>query len=235
MKKIIIFTIATIFCITSLSYAQYGDYYDGKNSYSYSDMPSPKNKSSSISRKSLISISPSFYIPTGDKAYIKDFTGIGGGFDINYSYSFHKFFGIQGGFRYNYAGGTNINPERELETGHHLMDLRLMAVLQYDSINETKGFIPYVAAGVVFSTAVINRYEEGTSYKYDSDGTLYKTSKYKINEQKVGSNVGFGVAAGLRYVFNNNAVIGAGVDYTHVFPLHDYAGVRVFLEAGYRF
>lgn len=235
MRKIIVSMAVMLLSFSGISYAQYGDYYDGKNSYSYSDMPSPQSKISSSSKKSLIAVSPSFYIPTGEKAYIKDFTGIGGGFDINYNYSFHKIFGIQGGFRYNYAGGTNINPERELETSHHLMDLRLMAVLQYDSINETKGFIPYVSAGVVFSTAVINRYETGSSYKYDSDGTLYKTSAYKINEQKVGANVGFGVAAGLRYVFNNSAVIGAGVDYTHVFPLHDYSGVRVFLEAGYRF
>lgn len=235
MRKIFIISAVLLLSFSSASYAQYGDYYDGKNSYSYSDMPSPKSKPSSDNKKSLISISPSLYIPTGEKAYIKDFTGVGGGFDINYTYSFNKIFGIQGGFRYNYAGGTNINPERELETGHHLMDLRLMAVLQYNSINETKGFIPYIAAGVVFSTAVINRFENGTSYKYDSDGTLYKTSSYKINEQKVGANVGFGVAAGLRYVFNNNVTIGAGVDYTHVFPLHDYAGVRVFLDAGYRF
>lgn len=234
MNKRILLSAVLLLLFCSVSYAQYGDYYDGKNSYSYSEMPAKKSKKVS-NKNSIISIAPSLYMPTGEKAYIKDFTGVGGGFDIKYTYSFHKFFGIQGGFRYNYAGGTNINPEREMKTDHHLIDLSLMAVLQYNSINETKGFIPYLAVGVVFSTAVIDRLEEGSSYKYDADGTLYKTSAYKIKEQKVGSNVGFGVSAGLKYVFKNNAVIGAGVDYTHVFPLHDYAGIRVFLEAGYRF
>lgn len=235
MNKIILFTLITIFCITSLSYAQYGDYYDGRNSYSYSDIPQNRKKSSRAAKNNFISVGPSLYVPTGEKAYIKDFTGVGGGFDVNYMYSFHKFFGLQSGFRYNYGGGVNITPERDMETGHHLMDIRVMAVLQYNSINETKGFIPYVAAGVSFSTAVINRFEEGTSERYDSDGTLYKTSSYKIEEQKVGANVGFSVAAGLRYVFKNEITVGGGVDYTHVFPLHDYAGVRIFLDAGYRF
>lgn len=232
MKQTIILTLVFLLSFCSISYAQYGDYYDGKNSYSYSNMP---GNISRTTKNSIISIAPSLYMPTGVNAYIKNFTGVGGGFDVKYTYSFHKVFGIQGGFRYNYAGGTTINTDRELKTGHHLMDLSLMAVLQYNDISETRGFIPYVAAGVVFSTAVINRTEIGSSYKYDSDGTLYQTSAYKINEQKVGSNIGFGVAGGLRYVFNNNAVIGAGVDYTHVFPLYDYAGIRVFLEAGYNF
>ena len=66
-------------------------------------------------------------------------------------------------------------------------------------------------------------------------GTIYPISRYKFKEQKSGANVGFGVVAGLRYIFNNNAAVGVGVDYTHVFPLHDYAGVRIFLEAGYSF
>lgn len=235
MKKTNLFILIFLVCIPFTTFAQYGDYYDGKNSYSYDDMPSPAKRSAGNNRKNFISIGPSLYIPTGEKAYIKDFTGVGGGVDFKYMYSFNKLFGLQGGIRYNYAGGVNINAERELNTGHHLIDIDIMAVLQYNSINETKGFIPYVAAGVVFSTAVINKTEEGTSYMVDSDGTLYKTSKYKINEQKVGSNVGFAVAAGLKYVFNNNMTIGVGADYTHVFPLHDYAGVRVFLDAGYRF
>lgn len=42
MKKIIII-FALIFAVNiPFLYAQYGDYYDGKNSYSYGDMPSPK-------------------------------------------------------------------------------------------------------------------------------------------------------------------------------------------------
>ena len=41
MKKIIII-FALIFAVNiPFLYAQYGDYYDGKNSYSYGDMPSP--------------------------------------------------------------------------------------------------------------------------------------------------------------------------------------------------
>ena len=45
MKKIIII-FALIFAVNiPFLYAQYGDYYDGKNSYSYGDMPSPKKSS----------------------------------------------------------------------------------------------------------------------------------------------------------------------------------------------
>ena len=45
MKKIIIIFVLIFAVNIPFLYAQYGDYYDGKNSYSYGDMPSPKKSS----------------------------------------------------------------------------------------------------------------------------------------------------------------------------------------------
>ena len=94
MKKIIII-FALIFAVNiPFLYAQYGDYYDGKNSYSYGDMPSPKKSSRKKyeNKNHYIGISPSIYIPTGKNAYIKDYTGVGGGVDLRYKYNLHKVF-----------------------------------------------------------------------------------------------------------------------------------------------
>ena len=235
MKKIIIiFTL--IFAVNvPFLYAQYGDYYDGKNSYSYGDMPAPKKSSSYVDKKHYIGISPSLYIPTGENAYVKDYTGVGGGFDVRYKYNFHKIFGLAGTFRYNYAGGTNIQGYTEHSTDHHLIDLQLLAVLQYDDINATKGFIPYISAGMDVAVSVVNSKNVTSNYKTDSDGAVYLINTITTNESDSAANVGFVVGAGLRYVFSNNFTTGFGVDYTHVFTNHDYSGVRVFIDAGYRF
>lgn len=237
MRKIFILFILVFVVNVPLIYAQYGDYYDGTNSYSYGDMPAPSKskKSSSGSEKHFIGISPSLYIPTGKTAYIKDFTGVGGGFDVRYKYNFHKIFGLAGTFRYNYAGGTNIQGYTEQSTDHHLIDLQLLAVLQYDDINATKGFIPYISAGMDVAVSIVNKTTKVSTYKEDADGATYLTNTVTAKENESSSNIGFIVAAGLRYAFANNAVIGFGVDYTHVFTNYDYSGIRVFLDAGYRF
>lgn len=235
MKKIMII-ITLIFTVNvPLLYAQYGDYYDGKNSYSYDDMPAPKKSSSSADKKHYIGISPSLYIPTGKNAYIKDYTGVGGGFDVRYKYNFHKIFGLAGTFRYNYAGGSNIQGYTEKSTDHHLIDLQLLAVLQYDDINATKGFIPYISAGMDVAVSVINTKNVTSNYRTDSDGVSYLINTITTKENNSAANVGFVAGAGLRYAFSNNFTTGIGVDYTHVFTNHDYSGVRVFIDAGYRF
>lgn len=236
MRKIFILFILVFVVNVPLIYAQYGDYYDGKNSYSYGDMPAPKKSSSSyVDKKHYIGISPSLYIPTGENAYVKDYTGVGGGFDVRYKYNFHKIFGLAGTFRYNYAGGTNIQGYTEHSTDHHLIDLQLLAVLQYDDINATKGFIPYISAGMDVAVSVVNSKSVTSNYKTDSDGAAYLINTITTNESDSAANVGFVVGAGLRYVFSNNFTTGFGVDYTHVFTNHDYSGVRVFIDAGYRF
>lgn len=237
MKKVIIIT-ALIFAVNvPCLYAQYGDYYDGKNSYSYGDMPVPKKSSSRSydNKNHYIGISPSIYIPTGEDAYIKDYTGVGGGFDVRYKYNFHKIFGLAGTFRYNYAGGTNIQGYTEYSTDHHLIDLQLLAVLQYDDVKATKGFIPYIAAGMDVAVSIVNSETVTSNYKTDSDGAVYLINTVKTNESDTAANVGFVVGAGLRYAFSNNFTTGFGVDYTYVFTNHDYSGVRVFVDAGYRF
>lgn len=235
MKKVIIIT-ALIFAVNvPFLYAQYGDYYDGKNSYSYGDMPAPKKSSSYADKKHYIGISPSIYIPTGENAYIKDYTGVGGGVDLRYKYNFHKIFALAGTFRYNYAGGTDIQGYTELSTDHHLIDLQLLAVLQYDDVKATKGFIPYISAGMDVAVSVINSKNTSQNYQQDSDGAAYLINTITTKENKSSSNIGFIVGAGLRYAFSNNFTTGFGVDYTHVFTNHDYSGVRVFLDAGYRF
>ncbi|HIZ90028.1 MAG TPA: porin family protein [Candidatus Mucispirillum faecigallinarum] len=237
MRKIFILFILVFAVNVPLIYAQYGDYYDGTNSYSYGDMPAPSKskKSSSGSEKHFIGISPSLYIPTGKTAYIKDFTGVGGGFDIKYKYNFNKIIGLAGGFRYNYAGGSNIQNNTDISTEHNLLDFQVLAVLQYDDVKVTKGFIPYIAAGMDVAVSIVNKTTKVSTYKEDADGAVYLTNTVTAKENESSSNIGFTAAAGLRYAFSNNAVIGFGVDYTYVFTNHDYSGIRVFLDAGYRF
>lgn len=236
MKKAVIIFVLIFAVNIPFLYAQYGDYYDGKNSYSYGDMPAPKKSSKSYQNKNhYIGISPSIYIPTGEKAYIKDYTGVGGGFDVSYKYNFHKIFGLAGTFRYNYAGGTKLQGLAESTTDHHLIDLQLLAVLQYDDVKATKGFIPYIAAGMDVAVSIVDRETIISNYKTDSDGASYLMSTIKANERETSANVGFVVGAGLRYAFTNNFTTGFGVDYTHVFTNHDYSGVRIFIDAGYRF
>ena len=239
MKKVIIvFTLIFAVNIPFL-YAQYGDYYDGKNSYSYGDMPSSKPKKSSSpkyeNKNHYIGISPSIYIPTGENAYIKDYTGVGGGIDVRYKYNFNKIFGLAGTFRYNYAAGSDIQEYAKHSTDHHLIDLQFLAVLQYDDVKATKGFIPYISAGMDLEISVINSKTVTSNYKTDADGAVYLIDTITTNKNDTAANVGFVVGAGLRYVFSNNFTTGIGVDYTHIFTNHDYSGVRVFIDAGYRF
>ena len=207
MKKIIII-FALIFAVNiPFLYAQYGDYYDGKNSYSYGDMPSPKKSSRKKyeNKNHYIGISPSIYIPTGKNAYIKDYTGVGGG----------------------------VNGDNKVDTKHHLIDMQILAVLQYDDVKATKGFIPYISAGMDIAVNVID--SETTAYRKDADGATYPVYKIISKGNDSAANVGFVVGAGLRYAFSNNFTTGFGVDYTHVFTNHDYSGIRVFIDAGYRF
>ena len=235
MKKIIII-FALIFAVNiPFLYAQYGDYYDGKNSYSYGDMPSPKKSSRKKyeNKNHYIGISPSIYIPTGKNAYIKDYTGVGGGVDLRYKYNLHKVFALAGTFRYNYAGGASFNGDNKVDTKHHLIDMQILAVLQYDDVKATKGFIPYISAGMDIAVNVID--SETTAYRKDADGATYPVYKIISKGNDSAANVGFVVGAGLRYAFSNNFTTGFGVDYTHVFTNHDYSGIRVFIDAGYRF
>lgn len=237
MRKIFILFILFILTFAvhvPLIYAQYGDYYDGTNSYSYGDMPSPKKNKSYENKNHYIGISPSIYIPTGENAYIKDYTGVGGGVDLRYKYNFHKIFALAGAFRYNYAGGTNIQGYTEDSTDHHLIDLQLSAVLQYDDV-KAKGFIPYISAGMDIAVSVVDRKTVTSNYQTDADGATYLINTLTTNERDTAANVGIVVGAGLRYAFTNNFTTGIGVDYTYVFTNHDYSGVRVFIDAGYRF
>ncbi len=236
MKKYIIIFILIFTTNIPYTYAQYGDYYDGKQSYNYGDMEKPKKNISYENKKHYIGISPSLYIPTGKTAYIKDFTGIGGGVDLRYKYNLHKIFAFAGTLRYNYAGGSDLNENTDgkitINTDFHLIDFQFLAVLQYDDIKVTKGFIPYISAGMDVAVSIEN--SKTTTYRNDGDGSLYPINTIKRNGE-TSSNVGFVVGGGLRYSFSNNFVTGIGVDYTHVFTNHDYSGVRVFIEAGYRF
>ena len=117
----------------------------------------------------------------------------------------------------------------------NLLDFQVLAVLQYDDVKVTKGFIPYIAAGMDVAVSIVNKTTKVSTYKEDADGATYLTNTVTAKENESSSNIGFIVAAGLRYAFSNNAVIGFGVDYTHVFTNYDYSGIRVFLDAGYRF
>ena len=237
MRNVFILFILVFAVNVPFLYAQYGDYYDGTNSYSYGDMPAPaKSKSSSQgSARHFIGISPSLYIPTGKNAYIKDFTGVGGGVEIKYKYNFHKLFGLASVIMYNYADGSKIQNNVDVSTEHNLLDFQVLAVLQYDDVKATKGFLPYIAAGMDVAVSIVNKTTTTSSYMVDSDGATYLTNTITAKENESSSNIGFIVVAGLRYAFSNNAVIGFGVDYTHVFTKHDYSGIRVFLDAGYRF
>ena len=58
MRNILIYIIVLFVLPSSLAYAQYGDYYDGKNSYTYDEMNAKKKKTSS---------SPSAWIPRDPK------------------------------------------------------------------------------------------------------------------------------------------------------------------------
>ena len=51
MKKVTVLSVLIMFLSASISYAQYGDYYDGTNSYSYDNMPKSKSKSKNRRRK----------------------------------------------------------------------------------------------------------------------------------------------------------------------------------------
>lgn len=244
MKKVTVLAVLFMFLSASISYAQYGDYYDGTNSYSYDNMPKSKSKSkkrkntSYMSKTHFVGISPSIYIPTSSNSlsYLQEFTSVGGGVDIYYKWNVHKLFGVATKLRYNYAGGSKkLEDDTIIHTDHNIIDVQLLAVLQYDSVKETKGFLPYLQAGMAITSAVINKTEKGSSVIVDADGATRPISSYVLTHRQSGANVGFTVGAGLRYAFQNNATVGIGVDYTHVFPIYDYSGVRVFLEAGYRF
>lgn len=236
MKKIFILFILIFAVNIPFLYAQYGDYYDGKNSYMYDEMPSPDKSSTGYEdKKHYIGISPSLYIPTGENAYIKNYTGVGGGFDVRYKYNFHKLFALAGTFRYNYAGGSNIQGFTETGTDHHLIDMQFSAVLQYDDVKVTKGFIPYISAGMDVAVSVVNSKTSTLSYQTDSDGAVYVINSINTNESSTSANIGFVASAGLRYAFSNNFTTGVGIDYTYVFTNHDYSGIRIFIDAGYRF
>ena len=133
------------------------------------------------------------------------------------------------------ATALQIQGYTEYSTDHHLIDLQLLAVLQYDDVKATKGFIPYIAAGMDVAVSIVNSETVTSNYKTDSDGAVYLINTVKTNENDTAANVGFVVGAGLRYAFSNNFTTGFGVDYTYVFTNHDYSGVRVFVDAGYRF
>ncbi len=236
MKNIFILFILIFAVNIPFLYAQYGDYYDGKNSYMYDEMPSPDKSSRSYeNKKHYIGLSPSLYIPTGENAYIKDYTGVGGGVDVRYKYNLHKLFAVAGTVRYNYAGGSNIQGFTETVTDHHLIDMQFSGVLQYDDVKATKGFIPYISAGVNVTVSVVNSETSTSSYKTDADGAVYIINTVKTNDSNTSANVGFVAGAGLRYAFSNNFTTGIGVDYTYIFTNHDYSGVRIFIDAGYRF
>ena len=108
-------------------------------------------------------------------------------------------------------------------------------MLQYDDVKATKGFIPYISAGMDLEVSVINSKTVTSNYKTDADGAVYLIDTITTNKNDTAANVGFVVGAGLRYAFSNNFTTGIGVDYTHIFTNHDYSGVRVFIDAGYRF
>lgn len=237
MNKFIM-VLLILFCANiPLLYAQYGDYYDGTNSYDYDDRStkSKKKKSAYQNKSHYIGISPSLYIPTGKGAYIKDYTGIGGGVDLRYKYNLHKIFALATTVRYNYAGGSDSYDNTTKDVDFHLLDFQVLAVLQYDDVVATKGFIPYISAGMDVAVSITSEKTTLSSYKTDADGASYPVSTITTKENSSASNVGFIVGAGLRYSFANNLVVGLGVDYTYIFTNHDFSGVRVFLDLGYKF
>lgn len=248
MKKFLVIFILVFVINIPCIYAQYGDYYDGTNSYDYDDKPAPKKtnikaKKTYVKKNHYIGISPSVYIPTGDDAYIKKYTGVGGGVDLRYQYNLHKIFALGGTFRYNYAVGTDfyngegiVNGYKDVEekTEHHLMDFQLLAILQYDDVKATKGFIPYIFAGMDIAISIVD-VKSTSAYKFSSDNVLVPVGKVILKDRETSANIGFVVGGGLRYAFSNNFTTGFGVDYTHVFTNHNYSGVRVFIDAGYRF
>ncbi len=246
MKQVIWLTILFMVFSTGYAYAQYGDYYDGKNAYYYDDnkkLTSKKkgSRSNSKFKRHEITIGPSLYAPSGRDTFIEQYTGIGGGFDASYQYNFFRAFGLESRFRYNYSNGTKNEGNgldyvnKKSETTHHLIDIQFLAVAQYDFPALKGTFIPYFGAGFTVTTLELHTKTKYTSVYNDAEGIAQPVAEVSHTQKEVDANVGFIAESGLKYAFSNNVLIGAGVDYTLVYPVHNYSGFRFFLEAGYRF
>ena len=256
MKTIIVILSLLIFYTPSIYSQDYGDYYDGKDVYYYDDnnnlVKKPKNKSQKKQSKKTVSsnynaftmqpenfpqyiaIYPHVYIPTGKTTKIKEYTTYGGGFGLKHKYNFNRWSGVITDFTYTYGEGTKGIRDGREKLEYHEMDIRSMAVLQYEQSRDETGINFWIGGGFTLSFGLNYVTRNGIVYGSNIEGS-YPLYKYKDIVKTFDANVGLMAGTGFRYIFYNDFSVGFAVDYTYVFPIYDNSGVRIMVEAGYRF
>lgn len=147
--------------------------------------------------------------------------GDGGGLGFNYKANINKYFGVATHFTYTYA------EYKELQNRSHLIDTKILLVLQRETPYNEKGFVPWAHLGVSLNTAVISA--------ADNLGII------------TGIGAGLVVGGGVKYNFEK-LYIGASFDYTLAVLTGtaktaygsasvsgiDPSGIRVYGEIGFR-
>lgn len=147
--------------------------------------------------------------------------GNGGGIGFNYKTNFNKYFGISSHFNYTYA------EYKAYQNQSHLIDAKVLLVLQRETALEEKGFVPWAHLGASFNTAVISA--------ANNLGVI------------TGIGAGFVVGGGLKYNFEK-MYVGVSFDYTLAILSGDMqtvygsatvsgidpSGIRIYGEIGFR-
>lgn len=208
MKKILLIILFSL--ISTYSYAQSSNDSNKKTSFF-------ENNSSDYPM--TIGGSVGAYFPD---EYID--TGIGVAGAVKYKFNFNRFLGISTDLGYTYSSKkyhkNNLYSVYDTKT-HNIADIRIMAVLQYETKKGETGIAPWFGLGTLFSIGNTNIHSV--------------TDTITLEREYTSAEFGFIVGFGFRYNFKK-AYIGANFDYSIAKPYgYDISGIRFFTEAGYRF
>ena len=84
------------------------------------------------------------HFPTG---YYSHLIGNGGGLGLNYKYNINRYFGIMVDLAYTYASFSQSYDLVNLNTYSHILDIKLALVLQYETLKNKNGLVPWLSVG----------------------------------------------------------------------------------------